>query len=176
MDPLNKLIDEHRNSLKILFWMIFILVLLFCLHQIGPIIRTVLSIVTPFIIALVIAYVLFPIVRLVQVKMKLGRLAGILTTLLVFLLISGIFLGFLLPVLYQQLRLVVSEVSNPDFLDGIAGKFLDEDLRVELVEFLVPYLAGSENYLRENMGSIGGMVKPVAQGGFSAVKLSLIHI
>jgi predicted PurR-regulated permease PerM len=170
MDPVNKLIVEHRISLKILFWMVFILVLLFCLHKVGPIITALLSVVSPFIVAFIIAYVLFPIVRLVQVKLKLGRLAGILTMVFIFWVVSGILMGVLLPVLYQQLRLVIYEVGNPDFLNGIARKFLNEDLRKDLLDFLAPHLIGVENYIRENLGTIGGVVKPMAEGGLSAVK------
>src|SRR5256885_626597 len=96
--------DIYLVMMRAVFWVFCIGVFAFAAMHIWPVVVKILNVLSPFIIGLILAYVLYPIVTFVQDRLRLGRALGIIV---VALAILGIVIGFiaiLVPLLYTQVR------------------------------------------------------------------------
>jgi predicted PurR-regulated permease PerM len=167
--------DEiYLFALRVLFWVLCIGVLAFAARQVWPFLIRLLAVLAPFIFGLTVAYLFHPIVVWVQVRLGLGRVAGILT---VFALVAAIFLAFfavLLPILYQQSLAVFDAVQRyvaSDRLDALLLRFLPED---RSLDDLKAALSARFDDIRENLGAYlasgAGMLSPIATGSAEAAR------
>src|SRR5688572_9309189 len=86
-----------RPWLKPLFVFLAVGIIAFALNETAPALAWLLEILAPFIIALILAYILHPIVNFVQQRLRLGRVTGILVVALVMVAILAGLLVWLLP-------------------------------------------------------------------------------
>lgn len=69
-----------------------------------PLVTTTLDVLSPFIVAFIVAYVFNPLVRTLQYRLKMGRMLAVGLTYLLILSIAGAFFSLLVPVVYTQAR------------------------------------------------------------------------
>lgn len=114
----------RRGGLMLLYLVIFCLVA-FMISSARPFIEFTLTVLSPFIVALIVAYMFNPVVSWLQRRFRLGRIGGVLITYMIILTITVAFFAILLPILYTQLRLGITNLINnfPRFLDQ-AGQWL----------------------------------------------------
>lgn len=120
MDLNNHLDRRLKKMVLILGWMIITAGGLYALKLAGPAIRLVFQVLAPFLLALLVAYLFYPIIRVAQQRLRIGRVGGILTVALTLVVILLVFFGLLIPVLYSQgARLVtVIERVGPEVLSA----------------------------------------------------------
>lgn len=88
-------------------------------------VTTVLNMLSPFLVALILAYIFNPVVRLFQYRLKVSRVMGVAVAYGLILLIAGVFLAIVVPILYVQLRdgiMALSE-SVPGAVEKIVDRF-----------------------------------------------------
>ena len=165
--------DEiYFRAAKILFWVVFFGIISFAAIQAWPIARRALNLLTPFILGLILAYILYPIVQMVQHRLKLGRIAGILAVAAFVIGIIGTFSAILVPVLYRQTGAVLNglrEYFSPDQVDRLLERvFPDDERRQEFEESLQAWFDDMESNLSNLMKP--ETLRPVAQQSMGAVK------
>lgn len=122
MDKPDRLIDLdfklRRAGLVLLYLVIFGLAI-FMITRARPFIELALTVLSPFIVALIVAYMFNPVVSWLQRRLHLGRIGGVVITYALILCITAGFFAILLPILYTQLRQSVTSLVNnfPRFLD-----------------------------------------------------------
>ncbi len=107
-----------RRAALVLLYLSIAGLLAVMLYYARPAIEFVLTVLSPFIVALIVAYIFNPIVNWLQRRFKLGRISGVVITYGLILTITAGFFAILLPILYGQLRTgITSIVSNsPDVM------------------------------------------------------------
>jgi len=169
-------LDEYFKTstpwLKVLFWLLAAAVALFALRQLAPILVLALDLLSPFLVALIVAYVFHPIVSFTQEKLKLGRTAGILVVgALIVLLIGGVS-AWLAPVLYQQITAGLSDLSNSveKIVNSLTAKHLDAEARAQLEERFREFVANLDGQIKGLFMSLGGTVGTVAEGSVNVAR------
>lgn len=122
MDRPQGLIDldfRLRRAGLVLLYLIIACVAAMMLYYAKPFIRFSLTVLSPFIVSLIIAYMFNPVVNWLQKRFSLGRIGGVLITYALILTITVGFFAILLPILYTQLRASIGNlVTNfPQILD-----------------------------------------------------------
>jgi predicted PurR-regulated permease PerM len=103
--PIAGLLDPHlRKVVLTIGYMLIVAGFAYALSVVWPVIAGAISICLPFLVALIIAYILNPIVTFLCVRLKLQRIGGLLMFYLLVLLVAGALLGIVLPILYEQSR------------------------------------------------------------------------
>lgn len=103
--PIAGLLDPHlRKVVLTIGYMLIVAGFAYALSVVWPVIAATISICLPFLVALIIAYILNPIVTFLCVRLKLQRIGGLLMFYLLVLLVAGALLGIVLPILYEQSR------------------------------------------------------------------------
>lgn len=113
--------------------LVLVLLALYAVSLILPWALWVLQVLSPFLVALVLAYILDPIVTAVQRRLRLGRTGGIvLLALLTLAVVVGV-LTVAVPILISQIVAMVEGISAaaPEVI-ARAQRFLTEDLGLEL--------------------------------------------
>jgi predicted PurR-regulated permease PerM len=144
------LLDPRLTHL--LIWIARIVLFLLALHTLHlllPALRGALSILSPFLVALVLAYLLDPVVGVVQRRLRLGRVGGLVVLILVLLAVLGLLLGIVLPLLITQLHAAVVGVRALIDEGKIQGllKVVPPDLRQEVLEGAADVLERWDEYL-----------------------------
>lgn len=166
-----ELIKIARPWLRLLFIALVLASAIFALRELLPLLRWIFGVIQPFLIALIVAYVFHPIVTFVQKKLHLGRVAGIA---LLALSIAAVLIGaliWLIPVLYQQIIITYTDLSNS--LPKIFANFMDKHFSPETAALVLAKINESFGKFRSSIDSLiseMGTIKPVAQGGLTAVK------
>lgn len=86
--------------------------ILLAIHAVYPILRTVLGILAPFLVAAIVAYVFNPIVTFVQRRLRLSRVAGVFLVSLGIVLGAAIFVAIIVPILSTQVRASYDGISD----------------------------------------------------------------
>lgn len=166
--------DPYFTAMKALFWVLFAGVFAFAAVQAWPVIQRIVAIMTPFILGLLLAYVFYPIVVLVQKRLKLGRVTGILAVALCIFTIGAVIFAVLLPVLYQQTASLLDglvQYFSSERVDAFLQRFLTEG---QSLEDLRDIMKGWLENLRENLTSAlqskPDLIEPVAAGSIGAVR------
>lgn len=130
-DNLNDVIGLSKKMLKILYAciilaIVFVIISLFKELKVFSFIGSVLKVAAPFFIGLVIAWLLDPVVTLLQ-KKKVKRTIGAIVVFCAFILVLYLLFRIMLPMLYTQLSDFVSTLptlfsSISDFIQGIFAK------------------------------------------------------
>lgn len=89
-----------------------------------PAVRFGLDVLSPFIVALIVAYIFNPIVVLLQRRFRLGRMKGVIITYLIILAITAVFFAGLLPLVYMQGKAMVNNVieRGPEVATNVVTK------------------------------------------------------
>ncbi len=141
-----KILDHDlRKMILALGWMLILAASLWAFVWVWPLIEWFIRVLSPFLVALVVAYLFNPIVNLVQRKFRLGRIGGIVAVGFVIVLLTAGFFGLLVPILYLQTSNVVQFVkeSGPKVIDhgsyalkGLVGEEEVKLYREKAIEFI----------------------------------------
>lgn len=124
MLPSGSQLDTRLKQVAlVLGWLLVAAGTVWALVMVWPIVRWTVRAVSPFLIALVVAYLFNPIVQATQQRFRLGRLMGILVVALLLVLIVLVFFGILLPILYVQFSDVASDIRQA--APGVLEKLTD---------------------------------------------------
>ncbi|MDX2176364.1 MAG: AI-2E family transporter [Candidatus Sumerlaeia bacterium] len=88
-----------------------------------PLLRFAINLVLPFLVAVVIAYILNPVVTFLAVRLRLQRTGALLVFYLISALAVGTFLGLVVPILYKQTQAAVTGITET--LPARANEFLE---------------------------------------------------
>lgn len=142
---------EMRRLVLALGYLLFTGGVVFALVAIWPVISTFFSILSPFIVALVVAYIFNPIVNFVQLRLKLTRIGGVIVVNLLLLLIAVGFVAIVIPILSTQVKAAyigTRATTEERFIPWATAMILDApaEQNVALVnDFQSFYKARSEN-------------------------------
>lgn len=101
-----------RKAILFLLWMIIIGGLFLFLHYARPAIRFTLDVLSPFIVAMIVAYIFNPVVLFMQRRLLIGRIKAVAVTYMLILLITAGFFGIVLPILYSQLSAFIQHTYD----------------------------------------------------------------
>ncbi|MCL5270462.1 MAG: AI-2E family transporter [bacterium] len=134
-DPLSTLTPRE---VRFLCWLVAAASVLFIFRAMVPAAMWIFQATTPFLIALVLAYVLYPVVGLVQHRLHLGRIMGILTlVLMVAAILAGVLL-WIIPLLYEQVTSAVQEIGA--HADGVIKQLMARHLDTQAQQKLIDAL------------------------------------
>lgn len=164
--------DFIRPWLKPLFIFLAVGIIVFSLRQVGPTLAWFFNAASPFIIALILAYILHPIVSFVQRRLRLGRVGGILIVALTIMLLLAGLLIWLLPLLYNQLvdALINLRIGATGFISRVSDKYLDPTVRANIQTQIDNLLANLDTSVQAIASDIGNALQPVAAGSAAAVR------
>lgn len=115
-------IDLHlKRTALFLGYMLIAVGLIWAASKMWVFLSWLFDILSPFIIALIVAYIFNPIVNAVENKLHLGRIGGIIVVGLIMVLIVCLLIGIMIPVLYAQISDMVLYIRDnwPAFQDRI---------------------------------------------------------
>lgn len=105
--------DPHaRRLVLIIGYMLVIAGAAYAVTVLWLAIATLIRVLSPFLVAFVVAYLFNPIVSFFQRRLRLSRVAGVLFVNLLILLVVGIFVGIIVPILYTQIGNAYREVRS----------------------------------------------------------------
>lgn len=160
-------INKNNEKRMFLFGLAFVItahILIQCINNISAIsgiITEGITIVKPFLIAFVLSYILYPIVKLLENKLKIRRLHSVLLT--YSLLISFIIIGvnFIYPMVFSSLSDLIKEL--PQYLNQIQTTLtnlitrlnldLDLDIVATLNKAILDILPDINNFLAKSVSS-----------------------
>lgn len=142
-----------KDKIRWIFLVVLLLVSLFFLFKVR-------NIISPFIVAIVLAYLLSPLVAWLE-KKGLNRKLGIALIFVVIILSLGVFLFFLLPKLYSELTKLVEVLPERiervyNYGQNIRNTFADAGLPAEVNKLIDEQLENGQTFLIE---SLKGFVK-----------------
>ena len=101
-----------RKALLVFLCLVNLAALLVLFHYLRPVITFVLTVLSPFVVALIVAYIFNPMVTALQSRYRFKRIVAVLLVYTLIVLITVGFFAILVPILYGQLRAVVLQVSE----------------------------------------------------------------
>ena len=172
MNPEERINYLLKRMALVLGWMLIAAGALWALGRLWVVISWLLGALSPFLIALVLAYIFNPIVTIVQGRLRLGRLAGIIVVALLLILIIGVFMGVLAPLVYEQGMALVKEVrENAPPLINKATSFLGIDKSIP--DKLGQWFSEISQNLKTSVGSkkeVAGNIAGGAMAGWTLAK------
>lgn len=124
-----------------------------------------LSIIAPFIYALVFAYVLNPIMKIFEKKLKLSRGASVLCTYLIILGLLTICMVFLIPTLVDSIGSMIDEV--PSYVTKVQGWITKAYNNPRLKEAINDI--GLASYLSSIPSNIGSIISGMLEGSLTSI-------
>jgi predicted PurR-regulated permease PerM len=148
-----KLDQSLKRALLLMAWMLIAAGLVGGAWLLLPLVRWALQVLSPFLVALVVAYIFNPIVNFLQHKLKLGRQGGIVVAALLVVLVVLAFFGLLIPVLYTQTSNLIQAVRDalPDLVE-VVGRRLSPDRVEEIKETVLKWVEEADFDPRRLMG------------------------
>lgn len=130
-------------------------------------IRKFISLAMPFIYAMVIAYILNPIVTLIQNKCKFSRGISILVTYSIFIIIISVICIYGIPSLFKTIKEIAGEI--PNYINSAEGFIYDTLESYQIKEFInsSSILVNIESYVDK----FGNILINLLEGSFSTVFL-----
>jgi len=128
------------------------------------------SLLSPFFLALILAYVISPVVSFLQKKLRLGRVAGTLLVFFLILLAFFLVMAVLIPVILTQMIALVETLREalPKFMQKISEHpYFNID--PDLVKTIEDRIKGIQIDYEAIAGSILPMVQMATSGGMSTV-------
>lgn len=128
-EPVSLLNDRHvRRGVVILLYMAVAAGAMLMVRTLQPLISLVLNVLSPFIVALIIAYIANPLVRVLQTRLRLNRLGAVLVTYLVILAVAVSAMLILVPAVYGQMRAGIMGIRQgvaelPVLAERVATKY-----------------------------------------------------
>ncbi len=164
-EPLSPLLQDRalRRGITILVYMAIAAAALFFVRALQPAISLLLNVLLPFIVALTIAYIANPLVRLLQWHLRLGRMGAVLVTYFIIISVTVVGAAILAPIVYEQFSTGVEGVRSgihkmPDIIDNTAQR-MRLRLRSEDLDQLKQLFRG-----RINVDEMATKAGPIAQG------------
>jgi len=103
--------DDHlRRILIMIGYMVIAAGLAVAVVLVWPVVRWIFGMLSPFLVALVVAYVFNPVVNFVQYRLRLNRIYGVVIVNLIVLLLAIIFIAIIIPIVASQVRLASEEI------------------------------------------------------------------
>lgn len=160
-----------RKALLFLLYLVIFILSGVILYYLKPLIQFTLTVLSPFIIALIVAYMFNPVVTFLQQKFRLGRIAGVVFTYALILLITAGFFSILLPILYIQAKAgIVNIIQNlPTATDKITT-WLSLKVNAEEIAQAKGFLSRHLN-IESLSNSAGSAVRQVADQAASTTAL-----
>ena len=165
MEEVNEVVSLSKKILHLLYFVmiiatIFIITLIAREWGIWKFIFSVLSVLSPFFIGFVIAWILNPIVTKLETK-KVPRAVGTMLVYAVFLMVVLLFIRFLIPTIYEQLQVLIANLPALSkeleiFVNNIFNKLgnvqgLDFE---EIRSSIIASIGGSLNHFMTSMPSM----------------------
>ena len=165
MEEVNEVVSLSKKILHLLYFVmiiatIFIITLIAREWGIWKFIFSVLSVLSPFFIGFVIAWILNPIVTKLETK-KVPRTVGTMLVYAVFLMVVLLFIRFLIPTIYEQLQVLIANLPALSkeleiFVNNIFNKLgnvqgLDFE---EIRSSIISSIGGSLNHFMTSMPSM----------------------
>lgn len=185
--PFNILKDASDQSVRravlILLWMLITAGALVFLATFRPLIITTLNILSPFIVALIVAYIFNPLVFHFQRRWKVGRLGAVVATYMFILLMFAAAMSFLVPVVYRQARAGIASTvefvkTAPPRLQVFAEKH-NIPLNMADIEQARDALEGKVDWQEASKRAgplLGGVYKAVATLGGWVTKFAVLSV
>jgi predicted PurR-regulated permease PerM len=166
MPPARDFYEANRFWLRLALWLLTAVLGVFALRLLGPLLIWAIDLLSPFLVALVLAYIFDPVVTFVQRKLKLGRTGGIaVLALVVFPLLAGIF-AWLSLVLYDQSITLVTRLKAA--LPGMFDRFMAEHVSGETLavwkDRIEANLGQIDELAKQALARMGGSLSPIAEG------------
>lgn len=166
--------DLYLTALRILFWIVFAGVAGFAFISVRPVVSRVFSVLTPFILGLTLAYVFHPIVAVIQHRLGLGRVTGILVVAAVLLVLIGGFFAVLVPILYTQIAVALEgliQFFSTESVDDLFARFVrDEERRIQILDFIRSQIGDLQANLTSMLQDKSELIGPVATSSVGAVR------
>lgn len=106
------LLDPHLRRVALMIgYMVIIAGFAVALTLLWPVIRGIFSVLAPFLVAMVVAYLFNPVVTFVQRRLGLSRVWGVLAVNAILLLVLALVISFLIPLLSTQIRTASNNIS-----------------------------------------------------------------
>jgi predicted PurR-regulated permease PerM len=103
--------DDHlRRILIMIGYMIIAAGFAVAVVLAWPLVRWVFGLLSPFLVALVVAYIFNPVVNFVQYRLRLSRIYGVVLVNLIVLLVAALFIAIIIPILASQTKLAWMEI------------------------------------------------------------------
>lgn len=115
------------------------------------------SIITPFIYALVFAYILNPVMKIFEKKLKLSRGISVFCTYLIIFGLLTICMVFLVPSLVDSIGSIIDEI--PSYVTKIQGWVMEAYKNPRLKEIINDI--GLSNYLSNVPSSVGSVISSI---------------
>ena len=163
----------HKS--KLMFWtseVLLLTIIFFIWRQMGDMITPVVSVINtiliPFVMGGFLYYITNPLVTLLEKKLKINRIFGILITL--FLLFGLVTIGviFLLPILINQLSSLINSTQNlyweiQSFVNQLSKNPLFKSLNIQstIQQLNLSYVDILQNILNSVTNSLGSVVSAV---------------
>ena len=134
IEQINEVVGLSKKILHMLYIamvIVTILILTIIVREWGILtfILNILGVLAPFFIGFILAWLMNPLVTKME-KKKIPRVVGTIIVYAVLLLILIVFIRFLIPVIYEQLQVLISNLPSifkelETFIDSIFSKFGD---------------------------------------------------
>lgn len=163
----------HKS--KLMFWtseVLLLTIIFFIWRQMGDMITPVVSVINtiliPFVMGGFLYYIINPLVTLLEKKLKINRIFGILITL--FLLFGLVTIGviYLLPILINQLSSLINSTQNlyweiQSFVNQLSKNPLFKSLNIQstIQQLNLSYVDILQNILNSVTNSLGSVVSAV---------------
>ena len=163
----------HKS--KLMFWtseVLLLTIIFFIWRQMGDMITPVVSVINtiliPFVMGGFLYYITNPLVTLLEKKLKINRIFGILITL--FLLFGLVTIGviYLLPILINQLSSLINSTQNlyweiQSFVNQLSKNPLFKSLNIQstILQLNLSYVDILQNILNSVTNSLGSVVSAV---------------
>lgn len=106
------LLDPHlRRVVLTIGYMLIAAGTIIALNVVWPLLRQAIEILLPFLVALIFAYILNPIVNFLSERLKLQRFGGLIAFYVLLVLFIAVLLIIVVPILYQQIRAAVEGIT-----------------------------------------------------------------
>lgn len=130
--------DLYLLAMRTVFWIVCFGVVLYAVRAVWPFFKGVAGILTPFILGLILAYVVHPVVAWFERRFRLGRLMGVFTVAGLFFFGLVAFLAVLAPIVYVQAISAADSIRESIYrLDAKdLWRFVPEDVRAKAENFL----------------------------------------
>ncbi len=130
----------------------------------------ILTVLSPFLASLLLAYILAPIVIRLQRNLKLGRIIGTLLLYVMVFMIMFLLMAFLIPKIFQELAGLFEAIKEgvPKFLSWLSE---NTNLKIdsEFIRNLREEIENIEIDYQKIAASILPAIQKIASGGFSAI-------
>lgn len=123
------------------------------------------SIITPFIYALVFAYILNPVMKIFEKKLKLSRGISVFCTYLIIFGLLTICMVFLVPSLVDSIGSIIDEI--PSYVTKIQGWVMEAYKNPRLKEIINDI--GLSNYLSNVPSSVGSVISSILESSLSSI-------